>query len=155
MTVGNRAYAAVFSVFCFAVTVYFIIDELLPQAAREHWPITTLVAWALGFLAFGLLPSFLFAMTPYKITMTDDGECEFQSLLRRRRVRAQQIRSIEWDDDGKITIRHDRGKVKILADRGFVDPLKRLFQLNPSIEADAGVLEALGVVRDRRRLTSS
>ena len=149
MTVGNAVYSVVFSGVWFGMIVGFtIVGQLLPHAAREDWSTTARVAGTLGLLVLASLPALVYSVRPYKITLTEDGVFEFTSLLLRRRVRAQQVRAIEWDDEGEITIRHDRGRVKLIADRGFRDPLKRLLEENPGIKADDGVRRALGVVDD-------
>jgi hypothetical protein len=77
----------------------------------------------------------MIAFIPYHVTLTDLGELEFRSVLRRRRLRAQQIKALEWDEDS-IYLVYDGGKVRILADEKFKDLLARILELNPAIEAD-------------------
>lgn len=116
--------------------VYVIIGQMPHE---WYWANVALI---LGALLFGLLPAFAAASSPYRITLIDDEECEFCSLLRQRRVRVQQVRAIDWDED-EIDIVHDRGKVRIPADLGFRDFLVRLLELNPGIKADDATEQAL------------
>jgi hypothetical protein len=48
-------------------------------------------------------------------------------------TRAQQIRSITYDE-GDLTIRHDRGKIRMRVTYDFEDLLAELMELNPGIE---------------------
>ena len=82
-----------------------------------------------------MLSALLTTSSPYSISLMDDEQCEFRSLLRQRRVRVQQVRAIDWREE-TIHIVHDRGKVRILADGGFMGFLGRLLELNPAIKAD-------------------
>ena len=74
---------------------------------------------------------------PYQITLSQDGAVEFISVLQRRTVRAEEIRSIkpEGSKFGFFTVRTDRGKIRILAQfDGFSDFLTRLKALHPGVE---------------------
>ncbi len=124
-------YCVVFSLIWFGAIVGFLV---IPWLRTYGWRLA-IVAVALAALLIALVPALLTASSPYSISLIDDEQCEFRSLLRQRRVRVQQVRAIDWDEE-TIDIVHDRGKVRILADRGFVDFLGRLFELNPAIKAD-------------------
>jgi hypothetical protein len=74
---------------------------------------------------------------PYQITLSQDGAVEFISVLKRRSVRAAEIRSIkpEGSKFGFLTVRTDRSKIRILAQfDGFHDFLTRLKALHPGVE---------------------
>ena len=74
---------------------------------------------------------------PHRITLAGDGTIEFISVLRRRTVRAGEIKSIkpEGSHFGFFVIRTDRNKIKILAQfDGFHDFLTRLKELHPGVE---------------------
>jgi len=55
----------------------------------------------------------------FEATLDDEGVCEFRSLLRRKRIRAHQVRSIaggpsdDPEDSRDIWIRFDRGRVSL------------------------------------------
>jgi hypothetical protein len=73
----------------------------------------------------------------YRIELFDDGWCEFRSLLRRRRLHAQQIVSVQQDEDEDfVRLRYRGGKVRIAEPDGFDDFLSRLRQLNPAVQVD-------------------
>ena len=74
---------------------------------------------------------------PYRITLARDGTVEFISVLRRRMVRADEIKSIkpEGSQLGFFMVRTDRSKIRILAQfDGFYDFLARLKALHPNVE---------------------
>lgn len=74
---------------------------------------------------------------PHRITFARDGTIEFISLLRRRTVRADEIRSIkpEGSQLGFFMVRTDRSKIRILAQfDGFYDFLTRLKAMHPNVE---------------------
>ncbi len=74
---------------------------------------------------------------PYRITLAGDGTVEFISLLRRRAVRADEIRSIkpEGGQLGFFVVRTDRTKIRLLAQfDGFHDFLNRLQARHPGVE---------------------
>ena len=131
------AYCVGFSLVWFGGIVGFVIIGNL----AHDWTPARVVA-VVAALVIALLPAFMTASSPYRITLTQDGHCEFRSLLRQRRVRVQQITAIDWGED-EISIVHQRGKVRILADRAFKDLLIRLLELNPAIEADDEVRRTL------------
>jgi hypothetical protein len=87
---------------------------------------------SLVFLVFGLIPlGFLFVFT--QVTLADEGSCEFRSVARRRRIRAQRITAISTDE-AAIYVHHDRGKIHMWETDNFDDLLSRLLELNPAIE---------------------
>lgn len=93
---------------------------------------------------FALLPAYLTARIPRTVTISDEGMCTFRGLVGSRSMRAQQIRSITYDDDdGNMRLRHDRGTVDMrgLDDmRGF---LAQLIESNPALELPPGWREDL------------
>lgn len=142
MSRANTVYLVGFAAVWFAL----IAGSALVQAEKANdLGTSTRAAVALIVLLFALLPASAAASTPYKATLSEHGECEIKSLVRRVRFRASAIRKIEWDDEGEIRIRHDRGKARIVADHGFRGFLLGLFELNPYIEADDGVRRILGI----------
>ncbi len=80
---------------------------------------------------------FYFLSIPHRITLASDGNVEFISLLRRRTVRVQEIRSIKPAGAhlGFLVVSTDRGKIRLLAQfDGFHDFLTRLEALHPGVE---------------------
>ena len=75
--------------------------------------------------------AFLFLV--FEVTLADDGDCEFRSVVRRRRIRAQRVTAIRGDEDS-IYVHHDHGKVHMLEPADFDDLVSRLLALNPAIE---------------------
>lgn len=74
---------------------------------------------------------------PYRLTLSGEGAVEFISVLRRRTVRAEDIKSIQPDSRqmGFFLVRTDRHKIRILAQfDGFHDFLNRLQALHPGVE---------------------
>jgi hypothetical protein len=74
---------------------------------------------------------------PHRITLAQDGTVEFISLLKRRLVRAAEIRSIKPQGSqlGFFMVQSDRGKIRLLAQfDGFHDFLTRLEALHPGVE---------------------
>jgi hypothetical protein len=71
----------------------------------------------------------------YEFWLSDDGTCEFRSLLRRKRVRAQQIVSLELDE-GTTNVRYQGGKLHLLETDDFADFVARLKELNPGVVID-------------------
>jgi hypothetical protein len=124
------AYHVGFSLVWFGSIVGFVI---IGHLGRE-WTAAS-VGGVLVALLIALLPALVTASLPYDVTLSDEGVCEFRSLLRRRRVRVQQIRSISSDED-YIYIRHDRGKVHVLTVRDVKDLLIRLLEQNPAIQLE-------------------
>ena len=87
---------------------------------------------SLVFLVLTLVPlAYFFVFT--EVTLRDDGGCEFRSVVRTRRVRAQRITSIRGDEES-IYFRYDRGKIHMWEPDDFDDLLSRLLVLNPGIE---------------------
>ena len=83
-------------------------------------------------LLIALAPALELASMPYQVRLRDDQDCEFVSLLHRKRVRVHQIRSIT-SDETDVDVRYDGGKVHMVSD-GFDDLFIRLVQLNPAID---------------------
>ncbi len=80
---------------------------------------------------------FYFLSIPHRITLASDGAVEFISLLRRRRVRADEIRSIKPASAhlGFLVVSTNRGKIRLLAQfDGFHDFLTRLQARHPGVE---------------------
>jgi hypothetical protein len=126
------AYFVGFSLIWFGGIVGFIIIGDL----AHHWTLGRAFV-ALGALAIALAPPLVTARLPFDVTLSDDGTCEFRSLLSRRRVLVDEIRSITSDDDGEyIYIRHDRGKIYVVCDEAFKALLIQLVELNPLIELE-------------------
>lgn len=96
--------------------------------------------WIALLLALWLLLTLLF-LEVYEVSLDDEGVCEFHSLLRRRRVRAQQIRSIKGgpridpEDSNDVVIRYEGGRVHLEAEDSL-DFLLDLVELNPAIKID-------------------
>ena len=74
-------------------------------------------------------------------TIDDEGVCEFRSLLRRKQIRAHQVRSVrggpsdDSEESNDIFIRYDRGRVS-LPGEDFVGLVQDLLALNPEIKLD-------------------
>jgi hypothetical protein len=95
---------------------------------------------SLVLLVLGLVPlAYLFVFT--EVTLGDDGGCEFRSVVRTRRIRAQRITTIRGDEES-VYFHHDRGKIHMWEPADFDDLVSRLLALNPAIELK-------GWVRDR------
>jgi hypothetical protein len=74
---------------------------------------------------------------PHRITLAADGTVEFISVLKRRTVRAEEIRSIKpvGSKFGFFMVQTDRSKIKILAQfDGFHDFLTRIKAMHPGVE---------------------
>ncbi len=74
---------------------------------------------------------------PHQIILSPDGMVEFVSLLRRRVVRANDIRSIRPHGTqlGFFMVQTEQGKIRIVAQfDGFHDFLTRLKALHPGVE---------------------
>ena len=77
----------------------------------------------------------------FEATIDDEGICEFRSLLRRKQMRAHQVRSIRGgpsddpEESNDIVIRYDRGRV-CLPGEDFVGLVQDLLALNPEIKLD-------------------
>ena len=87
---------------------------------------------SLFLLLIALVPlGFLFVA--FEVTLADNGDCEFRSVVRRRRIRAQRITAISADE-GVILVHHDRGKIQMWETADFDGFLSRLLVLNPSLD---------------------
>lgn len=131
---GNAAYHVAFSVVWLAGFLWLALQAPVDGLARA-------AAVLIG-LALGAIPALVVALTPYRVVLSEKGECAFRSLLRERRVSVEQIVSIEWDED-EIVIRHSGGRVRILADRSFKDLLVRVLARNPAIRTEDAVRRTL------------
>jgi hypothetical protein len=90
-------------------------------------------------ILIGLVPAINMAyFVAYEVSLRDDEICEFRSLLRRRSIRVQQIRSISSDEDN-LYIHHDRGKIHFDPMPDLEDLLIRLLELNPAITLEGWV----------------
>jgi uncharacterized protein (DUF58 family) len=143
---GLAAYYVGFSLVWFGGIVGFVI---IGQLAPDWTPAR--IGAALVALLIALAPALQLAWSiSYEVTLSDDGECEFHSLLRRRRVRVPQIKSISSDEDD-VYIRHDHGKVHLVGVADFKDLLVRLVELNPAIDVEGWLRHALEEVPSATR----
>jgi hypothetical protein len=134
---GIAAYLVGFCLVWFGAIVGFVIIGQLPHERT----LTNIGAMLAAFLV-ALVPALATALIPYKVTVSDDGMCSFRSLLRERRLRVDQIKEIDWDDDYMI-VRHDSGKARVLLDPAFKPFLVRLLELNPMITVLDDLLSSL------------
>jgi hypothetical protein len=128
---GQLIYLALFSAGWFA----FVIG-MSARRVPDQWTGRDIGAAILAIL-FALLPAYLTARIPHTVIVSDEGTCSFRSLIRSRSVRAQQIRSISYDE-GDLTLHLDRGalNMKVVDDlHGF---LAQLVELNPALELPRG-----------------
>jgi hypothetical protein len=72
----------------------------------------------------------------YEVSVEPDGGFEVRSALHRRRIRAQQVRSIGWDDEGRMRLSYGGGRVHLPANDECKDIAFHLAALNPAIEID-------------------
>jgi hypothetical protein len=146
---GNAAYLVVFSLVWSGVFIVITVGLL------REWSYLTILGAAVA-LALAVAPAYVTARLPYQATLRDDGECEFRSLLQRRRVRVQGIRSIVSDDDSEyIYIRYDGEKLTVLCDERFKALLVQLVELNPAIHLEGWLRqEVADVSRNPSHLTS-
>ncbi len=88
------------------------------------------------FLAVICLVLFSFLRLPHRITLAPDGAVEFRSILRRRVVRVEEIRSIKPSSHiGFFLVRTDGPTIRLLVQfDNFHDFLTRLQALNPRVE---------------------
>jgi hypothetical protein len=116
------------------------------------------IAWIVGLLCaaififdgaitrivLSLFASWLFLgifFETFEATIDEEGVCEFRSLLRRKQIRAHQVRSISGgpsddpEESNDIFIRYDRGKVS-LPGEDFVGLVQDLLALNSEIKLD-------------------
>jgi hypothetical protein len=125
------AYFVGFSLIWLGGILGFVIGAL-----ADGWTLGHVFA-ALGALAIALVPALVTARLPFDVTLSDEGTCEFRSVLRRRRVLVHEIRSITSDDDAEyLYIGHDRGRIYAVCDEAFKPLLIRLVELNPRIELE-------------------
>jgi hypothetical protein len=123
MSTAQAVYLIGFSLVWFGLIVGLAVPDVSGAAAVA------------GLLVVAVAPALATALLPYKATLSELGELEFRSVLRRQRLRAQQIRELRWDEDD-IYLIHDSGKVHISANKGFKDLLARVLELNPAIKVD-------------------
>jgi hypothetical protein len=116
------------------------------------------IAWIVGLLCaaififdgvitrivLSLVASWLFLgifFETFEAAIDEEGVCEFRSLLRRKKIRAHQVRSIRGgpsddpEESNDIFIRYDRGRV-CLPGEDFVGLVQDLLALNPEIKLD-------------------
>ena len=87
-------------------------------------------------LAVICLVLFYLLSLPHRITLAPDGSIEFRSILRRRVVRVEEIRSIKPSSHiGFFLVRTDGATIRLLVQfDNFHDFLTRLQALNPRVE---------------------
>jgi hypothetical protein len=96
--------------------------------------------WFMGvfFLAVAGFNAYFYVLRiPHRIEVTGDGQIEFISMVRRKRVAAREIRSIRpaGGQLGFLVVRTDQGKIHILNQfDGFHEFLAWLKTNNPSVE---------------------
>jgi hypothetical protein len=122
--VSDWAFAAVWFAFAFGFAVY--------ADPPRHWSLGLVAGWAV-LLLFGLWPAIMIGLTPQEVVVGDDGTCDFRSLLRHRRIRAQRMTYIN-DDDGSVYIYYDGGKIRVNPMRDFERFVAHLLELNPAIK---------------------
>ena len=137
LSLGNRLYLGGFSV------VWFGCWFAGAVAAAHDDPTPGHISATIALLALALAPALITALLPYKATLDEYGEIVLRSLLRTRRLRAAQIRAIDWDEED-IYLRYDGGKARLLADENFRDLLARVLVLNPAIKIDDSSRELIG-----------
>ena len=129
-------YLFVFATGWFAVVMYEALRDL-----PERWTLGEFLSAVLVVL-FALLPAAITATVPYEVFISGEGDCRFRSLFNTQAVRAQQIRSIEFDE-GDIELHHDGGKVRIRRLQDFEDFLGQLIVFNPALELPRGWREEI------------
>ena len=134
---GIAAYLVGFCLVWFGGIVGFVIIGQLP-----HERTLTNMGALLAALLVALVPAVATAFVPYRVTVSDDGMCSFRSLLRESRLRVDRIKEIDWDED-YVIVRHDSGKVRVLADPAFKPFVARLLELNPTITVPDDLLSSL------------
>lgn len=107
---------------------------VLPSLA--HAPKAPPPLFGAYFLVIICIALFSILNLPHRITLAPDGAIEFISILRRRVLRAEEIRSIKPSSHlGFFLVRTDGPKIRLLAQfDGFHDFLTRLQGLNPRVE---------------------
>jgi hypothetical protein len=96
--------------------------------------------WFMGvfFLAVAGINGYIYVLrVPYRIDVTDDGQVEFISMVRTKRVAVREIRSITpyAGQFGFLSIMTDQGKIRIVNQfDGFHEFLAWLKTKNPSVE---------------------
>ena len=120
------------SLLWFGLVVGNAVINMIPDEESTGWRLFI----AVGALVIGLAPALLLARMPYEVRVEPDGDFEVRSALRRRRIRAQQVSSIAWDDEGNMRLRYDGGRVHLPANDECKDIAFHLAALNPAIEID-------------------
>jgi hypothetical protein len=135
MSAGTAVYHGAFSLLWFGSCVYIAISLI----SDIHEFSAALIGVVAALILFGLVPAINMAyFVAYEVSLRDDEICEFRSLLRRRSIRVQQIRSISSDEDN-LYIHHDRGKIHFDPMPDLEDLLNRLLELNPAITLEGWV----------------
>ena len=127
---------AICGVFVVAGTVLLIATLTVESGDLPTW---FQLLFAVGFFSLGSVGGVLWTYGAldlcYELWLSDDGTCEFRSLIRRRRVRAQQIVSVE-NDEGTTKVRYHGGRLHLLETDDFADFLARVRALNPAVKID-------------------
>jgi hypothetical protein len=125
-------------------------DAIARRAHAIAWIVGLLCAAVFIFdgaitrIVLSLFASWLFLgifFETFEATIDEEGVCEFRSLLRRKQIRAHQVRSIRGgpsddpEESNDIFIRYDRGRVS-LPGEDFVGLVQDLLALNPEIKLD-------------------
>jgi hypothetical protein len=137
---GVAAYLVAFCLVWFGAIVGFVIIGQMPH----EWARANIGAM-LAVLLVAAAPALATALLPYRVTLSDDGLCSFRSLLRERRLRVDQIREIDWEED-YFVVRHHSGKVRVLLDPVFKPFVMQLLELNPMIKVPDDLRRSLSEV---------
>ena len=119
--------------FVVAGTVLLVVTLMGEYNGTPRWFQLSFAAAFWTFSLAGIVWSFGALDASYELTLHEDGTCEFRSLLRRKRVRASSIVSVELDDDMTI-VRHHGGRLHLLEPDDFSDFLARLHRLSPGLD---------------------
>ena len=108
-----------------------IVAPLLVQTPKAPPPL-----FGVFFLAVICILLFNVLSLPHRITLAPDGAVEFRSILRRRVLRIEEIRSIKPSSHiGFFLVRTDGARIRVLAQfDNFHEFLTRLQALNPRVE---------------------
>ena len=88
-------------------------------------------------LAFVLFAAYMWLRIPFEIKICDDATIEFRSVLRRIRISAAEIRSVQAKRYalGFVDVAHRRGTVHLLSQMdGFHDFVSVIKSLNPGVK---------------------
>lgn len=121
-----------FSLLWFGSIVGNAFINMIPDEESTGWRLFI----AIGALVFGLAPALLLAWMPYEVRLGPDGGLEVRSALRLRRIRARQVSSIAWDEEGGMRLSYDGGRVHLPANDECKDIAFHLAALNPALKVD-------------------